>query len=140
MTAYALAATCPASWRSATTASPSTRGSHSVSRSLPRMSPHVQKLDLIPRRPRYLIHLFCAHDESNDACPTSPAYNPGLPASGSVPALASVVFTDECELIETINPLVVPTSETFSATSRAPRALFISSISAPGKRRIGWRG
>ncbi|MCU1248941.1 MAG: hypothetical protein JWQ49_1970 [Edaphobacter sp.] len=93
-----------------------------------------------PRRPRYLIHLFCAHDESNDACPTSPAYSPGLPASGSVPALASVVFTDECELIETINPLVVPTSETFSATLRAPRALLISSISAPGKRRIGWRG
>jgi len=31
------------------------------------MSPPARKLDVAPRRRRYLVHLFWAHSESNDA-------------------------------------------------------------------------
>jgi hypothetical protein len=70
------------------------------------MSPPTEKPDLVPRRRRYVVYLFCAHDETNGACGYIARIQPWAARMSARAETRERVFTDECELIETINPML----------------------------------
>ena len=96
----------------------------------------------MPRRRRYLVHLFCTHDEDSLACRYIANIRLWTVRIGAHAKTQQYAFVDEYELIETINPLLpdtAPMSVMCLAILRARTAFFISSISVPMKRlSLGW--
>jgi hypothetical protein len=70
------------------------------------MSQPPYKADLALPRRRYLAHLLCVHDEGNDACRYVARIQPWAARMSAHAETQERVFSDECELVETINPLL----------------------------------
>ena len=70
------------------------------------MNRPAQRLNRVPRRRRYLVHLCCAHDEGSRACRHVARIQLWTTRSSVHAKTQERVFTDEYELIETINPLL----------------------------------
>ncbi len=64
------------------------------------------KLNRVPLRRRYLVHLCCALDEGSRSCRYIARTQLWVTRSSVQAKTQERVFTDEYELIETINPLL----------------------------------
>jgi len=100
------------------------------------------KFDEAPRRRRYLVHLYCAHDEASRAC-RYVARIQFWTTRSSVPTKAHErVFTDEYELIETINPLLPPGSDVRNVISHIENSdgfLYLLYLNSEGASSLGWQ-
>jgi hypothetical protein len=105
------------------------------------MIPSVEKPDHAPRRRRYVVYLFCAHDETNGACGYIARIQPWAARMSARTETRERVFTENVSSSKPLTRcfLAAPTSVMFLVTSRAPTAFSISSISTPSKRRV-WAG
>jgi hypothetical protein len=101
-----------------------------------------QKLDSTPRRRRYVIHLYCAQEESSNARRYIARIQPWT-ARGSFRAkFRERSFTDECELIETINPLLPPGSDVRDVLSHIESTdgfLYLLHLNLEEAGRLGWQ-
>jgi hypothetical protein len=78
------------------------------------MNRSAQKLNRVPRRRRYLVHLCCAHDEGSRACRYVARIQLWKTCSSVHAKTQERVFTDEYELIEPLThcSLTAPMSVT----------------------------
>jgi hypothetical protein len=106
------------------------------------MNRPAQKLNRASRRRRYLVHLCCAHDEGSRAC-RHVARIQLWSTRGCVHAKTQErVFTDEYELIETINPLLPPGSDVRNVISHIESPggfLYLLQLSSEEASSLGWR-
>jgi hypothetical protein len=106
------------------------------------MSPPAEKPDLAPRRRRYVVYLFCAHGESNDACCYIARIQPWAARVSARAETRERVFTDECELIETINPLLPRGSDVRDVLSHIESPdgfLYLLHLNSEQAAGLGWR-
>jgi hypothetical protein len=106
------------------------------------MNPPAQKIIPGPRRRRYLIHLCCTYDEGSHARRYA-ARTQLWTTRGSVMAkIGERVFTDEYELIETINPLLPQGSDVRNVISHIENPdgfLYLLYLSSEEANSLGWR-
>ena len=106
------------------------------------MSSSVEKPDHAPRRRRYVVYLFCAHDETNGACGYIARIQPWAARMSARVETRERVFTDECELIETINPLLPRGSDVCDVLSHIESPdgfLYLLHLNSEQAARLGWR-
>jgi len=106
------------------------------------MSPPAEKPDLAPRRRRYVVYLFCAHDETNDTCNHIARIQPWAVRMSARAETRERVFTDECELIETINPLLPRGSDVRDVLSHIESPdgfLYLLHLNSEQAAGLGWR-
>ena len=106
------------------------------------MSPSVEKPDHGPRRRRYVVYLFCAHDETNGVCRYIARIQPWAARMSARAETRERVFTDECELIETINPLLPRGSDVRDVLSHIESPdgfLYLLHLNSEQAARLGWR-
>lgn len=106
------------------------------------MTPPGQKIDLTPRRRRYVVHLSCPEEESRNAC----RYISRIqlwPARSTLPAeTRERSFSDERELIETINPLLPPGSDVrdvLSLIESADGFFYLLHLNIEEAGHLGWQ-
>jgi len=106
------------------------------------MNPTAQKINPRSRRRRYLIHLCCTYDEVSHACRYA-ARIQLWKAHGSVQAKTQErVFTDEYELIKTINPLLPQGSDVRDVISHIENPdgfLYLVYLRSEEANSLGWR-
>jgi hypothetical protein len=106
------------------------------------MSRSTQKPDPATRRRRYLVHLFCAPAEGSLACRY--VANIGLwTVRNRAPAKTQDhAFTDEYELIKTINPLLPPGSDVrdvLGLIESQDGFLYLLYLNSDQAGTLGWR-
>jgi hypothetical protein len=91
---------------------------------------------------RYLVHLFCVHDENGSPCRYTARIR--IWTSRSVRAKTNErVFGDEYELIEIVNPLLPSGSDVrnvFSHIENPDGFFYLLYLSFEEAGRLGWRG
>jgi len=100
------------------------------------------KLGRAPSRRRYLVHLCCAHDEGSRACRHVARIQLWTTRRSVHAKTQERVFTDEYELIETINPLLPHGSDVRNVISHIESPdgfLYLLSLSSEEAGRLGWR-
>jgi hypothetical protein len=105
------------------------------------MSSPGQKSDLAHRRPRYLVYLFCAHEQSNNACRYIARIRTWAARINARAETHERVFTDECELIETMNPLLPRGSDVRDVLSHIESPdgfLYLLHLSSEEAAHLGW--
>jgi hypothetical protein len=106
------------------------------------MNRPAQKLNRVPRRRRYLVHLCCAHDEGSRACRHVARIQLWTTRSSVRAKTQERVFTDEYELIETINPLLPHGSDVRNVISHIESPdgfLYLLYLSSEEAGSLGWR-
>jgi hypothetical protein len=106
------------------------------------MSPSAHKPDLAPQRRRYVVHLFCAYEESNTACRYIARIQPWAARVRVRAETQERAFADVCELIETINPLLPCGSDVRDILSHIESPdgfLYLLHLSPEEAARLGWR-
>jgi hypothetical protein len=106
------------------------------------MSPPTEKPELAPRGRRYVVYLFCAHHGSNDACGYIARIQPWAARMSAHAETRERVFTDECDLIATINPLLPRGSDVRDVLShiQSPDGfLYLLHLNSEQAARLGWR-
>lgn len=106
------------------------------------MSRSTQKLDLEPRRRRYLVHLCCTHNEGRLACRYSANVRLWTVRSRVHAKTHEYIFRDEYELIETINPLLPRGSDVRDILSHVESQdgfLYLLYLSPEEAGSLGWR-
>ena len=106
------------------------------------MSAPAENPDLVPRRRRYVVYLFCAHDETNGACSYISRIQPWAARMSARAESRERVFADECELIETINPLLPRGSDVRDVLSHIESPdgfLYLLHLNSGQAARLGWR-
>jgi len=106
------------------------------------MNPPVQKIKPGSRRRRYLIHLCCTYDEGSDACRYAARIQLWKARSSVQATTQERVFTDEYDLIETINPLLPHGSDVRNDISHIESPdgfLYLIYLSSEEAGRLGWR-
>ena len=106
------------------------------------MNPPAQKIDPEPRRRRYLIHLCSTYDEGSHACRYAARIQPWKGHSSVLAKTQERVFTDEYELIETINPLLPRGSDVRNVLSHIENPdgfLYLLYLSSEEANSLGWR-
>jgi|SRR5580704_16346826 hypothetical protein len=107
------------------------------------MSRSTHKLNPGPRRRRYLVHLFCTHDERSLACRYFANIRLWTARSSAHAKNQEYAFVDEYELIETINPLLPHGSDVRDVLSHIESRdgfLYLLYLSSEEADRLGWRG
>ena len=108
----------------------------------PAMNPPAERIKPGPRRRRYLVHLGCTHGEGGDLCRYA-ARIQLWKARGSVQAKTQErIFADDCELIETMNPLLPQGSDVRDVISHIENPdgfLYLLYLSSEEANRLGWR-
>ncbi len=107
------------------------------------MNRPAQKRDRVPRRRRYLVHLCCAHDEGSRTCRHVARIKLWTTRSSVQAKTQERVFTDEYELIETINPLLPQGSDVRNVLSHIESPdgfLYLLYLSSEEAASLGWRG
>jgi hypothetical protein len=105
------------------------------------MSRSEQKLDRMVRRRRYLVHLCCAHDEVSRAWRYIARIQLWATRSSVRTKTQERVFTDEYELIETINPLLPHGSDVRNVISHIESSdgfLYLLLLSSEEAGHLGW--
>jgi hypothetical protein len=106
------------------------------------MNRPAQKLNRASRRRRYLVHLCCAHDEGSRACRHVARIQLWTTRGGVHAKTQERVFTDEYELIETINPLLPHGSDVRNVISHIEKPdgfLYLLYLSSEEASSLGWR-
>ncbi len=106
------------------------------------MTRSTQKLHPRPRRRRYLIHLCCLHDAGDRACRYVARIQLWTSGSSVHTKTHERVFTDEYELIETINPLLSEGSDVRNVISHIENPdgfLYLLYLSSEEANKLGWR-
>jgi hypothetical protein len=106
------------------------------------MNRPAQKLNRVPRRRRYLVHLCCVHDEGSRACRHVARIQLWTTRSSVHTKAHERVFTDEYELIETINPLLPHGSDVRNVISHIESPdgfLYLLYLSSEEAGILGWR-
>jgi hypothetical protein len=106
------------------------------------MKPPGQKLDLISPRRRYMVHLSCAQEEGSNACRYIARIQPWAARNSFRPEARKRSFADECELIETINPLLPPGSDVRDVLSHIEGPdgfLYLLHLNLEEAGRLGWQ-
>jgi len=106
------------------------------------MNRPAQKLNRAHRRRRYLIHLYCLHDESSRACRYVVRIQLWTTRSSVYTKTHERVFIDECELIETINPLLSHGSDVRNVISHIENPdgfLYLLYLTSEEANSLGWR-
>lgn len=70
------------------------------------MNPRAQKTDRAPKRRRYVVYLFCAHEQSINVCRYMARIEPWPTRHSTRNEAYERSFADEWELIEIINSLL----------------------------------
>lgn len=102
----------------------------------------AQKLNRVPRRRRYLIHLCCTHDEGSRTCRYVARIQIWTTRSSVHTKTHEHVFTDEYDLIETINPLLSQGSDVRNVISHIENPegfLYLLYLSSEEANNLGWR-
>lgn len=102
----------------------------------------AQTIDLGPRRRRYLVHLGCVHDESSRACHYVARIQLWTTRGSIQTKTHERVFTDEYELVETINPLLPQGSDVRNVISHIENPdgfLYLLYLSSEKASSLGWR-
>jgi len=95
-----------------------------------------------PRRRRYLVHLYCVHDEGSRACSYAVHIQLWTTRSSVHAKTHERVFTDEYELIETINPMLPCGSDVRNVISHIETSdgfLYLLYLSSEEAGNLGWR-
>ncbi len=106
------------------------------------MIPSVETPDPALRRRRYVIYLFCAHEETNGACSYIARIHPWAARMSARAETRERVFTDECDLIETINPLLPRGSDVRDVLSHIESPdgfLYLLHLNSEQAAGLGWR-
>ena len=106
------------------------------------MSPAAQKHDPEPPRRRYLVQLLCLLDRGCEGCCYIARIRPWAARSGIHIQTRERAFTDECELIATINPLLPPGSDVRDVFDHieSPNGFFyLLHLSSEEAGQLGWR-
>ena len=106
------------------------------------MNRPAQTFNRVPRRRRYLIHLCCAHDEGSRACRYVAHIQLWTTRSSVHTKTHERVFTDEYELIETINPLLPHGSDVRDVISHIENPdgfLYLLYLNSEQASSLGWR-
>jgi hypothetical protein len=106
------------------------------------MSRSTQKLNLGPHRRRYLVHLFCTHDEGSLTCRYIANIRLWTVRSSAHAKSQEYAFLDEYELIEIINPLLPHGSDVRDVLSHIESSdgfLYLLYLSSEEADRLGWR-
>lgn len=106
------------------------------------MTPSAPQPDMALRRRRYVVHLSCTHDEGSFACRYTVRIHPWAARISSRVKAHGRVFSDECELIETINPLLPRGSDVRDVLAQieAPDGfLYLLRLSLEEAQRLGWQ-
>ena len=106
------------------------------------MNLSAQKRNRAPRRRRYLVHLCCVPDETGRVCRYIARIQLWTTRSSVHTKTQERVFTDECELIETINPLLPQGSDVRNIISHIENPdgfLYLLHLSPEGASCLGWR-
>lgn len=107
------------------------------------MSQSTHKADLAPPKRRYLVHLFCAPDESIDACRYFARIRPWATRIRARTETHERAFSDQCELVETINRLLPRGSDVrdvLSHTESPDGFLYLLHLSSEEAGHLGCRG
>jgi len=107
------------------------------------MKPSTEKINPEPRRRRYLIHLCCTYDEGSHACRYAARVKLWKTRSSVHAKTQERVFTDEYELIDTINPLLSQGSDVRNVISHIENPdgfLYLLYLTSEEASSLGWRG
>ncbi len=105
------------------------------------MSPAGQKHHPAPRRRRYLVHLLCVLDRECESCRYIARIRPWAARSGVPSETRERDFADECELIATINPLLLRGSDVRDVLGHieSPNGfLYLLHLSSEEAEQLGW--
>ncbi len=106
------------------------------------MNPFIYKPDPTASKRRYLVHLSCAYDESGVSCRYTARIR--VWTSRSIRATTyERVFSDEYELIETVNALLPNGSDVrniFSHIESPDGFFYLLHLSFEEAEQLGWRG
>jgi hypothetical protein len=106
------------------------------------MNPSTQKPDLAPHKHRYLVHLLCAQNESDETCRYIVRIQLWSARSGARTEIHERTFADECELIETINPLLPAGSDIRDVIGHIEGSdgfFYLLHLSSEQAVHLGWR-
>jgi hypothetical protein len=106
------------------------------------MTRSAQIRSRVPRRRRYLVNLCCVHDEGSGACRYVARIQLWTTRSSIHTKRYERVFTDEHELIETINPLLPHGSDVRNVISHIETPdgfLYLLYLSSKEASSLGWR-
>ena len=106
------------------------------------MTPAGSKHDPLPRRRRYLVHLLCVHDGECESCRYLARIRPWAARNAVPPETLERAFSDECELIATINPLLSRGSDVrdvFGHIESPKGFYYLLHLSSEEAAQLGWR-
>src|SRR3954452_11500819 len=106
------------------------------------MNPSARRTGSRPPRRRYVVHLLCVR-EDNCPCRYTARIRPWASRAVVQAQLYERVFTDECALIATINPLLPSGSDVrdvFSHIESPDGFFYILYLSGDEARLLGWAG
>jgi hypothetical protein len=105
------------------------------------MRPAEEKQILATRKRRFLVHLYCTRDKQGETCRYAARIRPW----GTGPRLpvrpSERSFTDDCELIRTINPLLPSGSDVRDVMEHieGPGGFYyLLLLSAEQAAKLGW--
>lgn len=107
------------------------------------MSQPTRKAGLASPRRRYLVHLFCVHDESNGACRYFARIRMWATRINPRAETHERSFSDQCEFIETINGLLpngADVRDVLSHIESPDGFLYLLHLSPQAASYLGWRG
>lgn len=107
------------------------------------MNPTAQNMDTQPPRRRYVVHLSCGSEDGTGPSCYIARIRPLAARAVTQVETHERVFTDECALIATINPLLPAGSDVrdvFSHVESSDGFFYILCLSGDEARQLGWRG
>lgn len=105
------------------------------------MKPGGQKLDPVPARRRYLVHLLCIFDREYEGGRYIARISPWAARSGFRSETCERAFADECDLIATVNPLLPRGSDVrdvFEHIESQNGFYYLLQLSGAEAARLGW--
>jgi len=105
------------------------------------MTPTVNNKHSTAQRRRYLVHLLYLPDEEN--CPLYVArIRPWHVRNPTIADIGQRIFADDCELIETVSPLLPPGSDVrdvFGQIESPSGFFYLLHLSIEQAMKLGWR-
>lgn len=105
------------------------------------MSSTGHQHDAAPRRRRYLVHLLCVFDREGESCRYVTRISPWSARGGAHAETRERTFTDDCELIATINPLLPRGSDVrdiFGHIESPNGFFYLLLLSGEEAEQLGW--
>lgn len=101
----------------------------------------MRKANHPPPKRRYLVHLFCIHDENIDPCRYCARTRPWASRVTNRIEAQERTFRDQCDLVETVNPLLPRGSDVRDVLTHIESAdgfLYLLHLSSEEADHLGW--